>query len=242
MKLPSGLKISEPRKLMLAFVEHWYDKYDGVPVEQDNELRASEIALSTMLMSRISGVTGGYILCIKEAIEAGLAKVPTNGDLLDVVVGDPIHGAEGISQAITAICAVPRAKLGVATKILHKKRPGLIPILDSVVSDHYAHLVPSNPNRTWGDYAIAVTELVHKDMAVAGTELLELRDELSANNTPMTPCRILNALTWIVKQNLEKWILRQSSLLERKRKVPLDFSTSEKVQEYVEKVMELIVE
>jgi hypothetical protein len=241
MKLASGLIITEPRKLICAFVEHWYDKYDGVPVAQDSEFQASDIAISTMLMSRISGVTGGYILRVKEPIEDGLARIPPNLDLLDVPAGDEIPGAEGISQAITAICAVPRAKLA-ATKILHKKRPGLIYIFDSVVKNHYAPSCPSVSDRTWGDYAIALTRLVHSDILSAASQLRELQAELKENKTPMAPSRILNALTWIVCQNLEEWILKQPDILKRKRRMPLKFTTSEMVVEYVEKVVELLEE
>jgi hypothetical protein len=80
LNLSGGLTIARPRDLIRAFVEHWYDMYDGVPVAQDNELRSSDIALSTMLMSRISGVTAGYILRIKEPIEDGLAKTGPDRD------------------------------------------------------------------------------------------------------------------------------------------------------------------
>jgi hypothetical protein len=241
MKLLSKLNIPNPRKLILAFVEHWYPVYDGVPVAQDNDLRASDIALSTMLMSRISGVTAGYIFRAKEPIEDGLAKIPANLDLLDVAADDGIPGAEGISQAITAICAVKRAKLAVSTKILHKKRPGLIPILDSVVVGHYAQSCPTDANRTWGDYAMALTRLVHTDMLNVPSELRELESELKDNGTPLSPCRILNALIWTVKTKNENWIVRRPAMLREKRMLPLDFSSSAKVVEYVEKVMELLV-
>src|SRR5947209_17541841 len=97
LKLSGGLTIARPRDLIRAFVQHWYDKYDGVPVAQNNELRASDIALSTMLMSRISGVTAGYILRIKEPIEDGLAKIGPDRDLLDVGADEDITGANGIS-------------------------------------------------------------------------------------------------------------------------------------------------
>jgi hypothetical protein len=240
MKLVSKLNIPNPRKLILAFVEHWYPVYDAVPVDQDNELSASDIALSTMLMSRISGVTGGYIFRATEPINAALKKIPANVDLLDVVADDEIPGADGISQAITAMCAVKRAKLAVSTKILHKKRPGLIHIFDSVVKKHYARLCPSVSERTWGDYAIALTRLVHKDMLSVASELRDLEGELKENHTPLTPCRILNALIWIVKSRNEKWIVEQAAKEKAIRQLSLDFSSNEKVVEYVGKVMELI--
>ena len=123
MKLASGFYIAHPRKLVLAFVKHWYPMYDGVQVLQDNELRAPDIALSTMLNSRISGNTAGVIFREREPVEAALKEIPPCVDLLDVGTGDDIPGAGGISRAITAMCNIKRVKLSVSTKVLHKSAP-----------------------------------------------------------------------------------------------------------------------
>ena len=196
MHLASGLEIENPGELLLGFVRRWYAMYDGVPVEQDSQLRVIEIALSTMLNSRISGNTGALIREKRQPVEAALANIPTGIGLIDVPPGEDIPGAAAISQAITTLCRVKRAKLAVSTKILHKKRPGLIYIFDRFVKEYYSPLCPSVRGRTWGDYALALTRLVHEDVLSVADELRDLADELAANGTPMTPSRILNALTW----------------------------------------------
>jgi Family of unknown function (DUF6308) len=212
MKLASGLEIADPRKLILAFVEHWYPMYDAVKVLEDNELRVTDIALSTMLNSRISGNTAGVIFRERKPVEAALAGIPPCVDLLDVDTDGEIPGASGISRAITSMCGIKRVKLSVSTKILHKKRPGLIPIFDSVVeSQYYPRWCPSVRGRLPGDYAIALIKVVHKDMRSLAAELLDLQGELEERGTPLTPCRILNALTWIVKTGNEEWIVEQAS-------------------------------
>jgi hypothetical protein len=218
VKLASGLKIADARKLILAFVEHWYPMYDGVQVLQDNELCVTDIALSTMLNSRISGNTAGVIFRKREPVEAALAEIPPRMDLLDVGTEGEIPGASGISQAITAMCDIRRVKLSVSTKILHKKRSGLIPIFDSEVeSQYYPRWCPSVPGRLWGDYALALIKVVHKDMLSVASELRDLQGELEEKGTPLTPCRILNALTWIVKAGNEKWIVEQAASATDKR-------------------------
>ena len=214
MKLPSGLKIAKPRKLILAFVQHWYPMYDAVPVMEDNELRVADIALSTMLNSRISGNTGGAIFRQRETVQAALAGIPPNLDLLDIPIDGELPGASGISRAITSMCELMRVKLSVSTKILHKKRPGLIPIFDSVVAgQYYPRWCPNVRGQTWGDYALALIKLVQKDMHGAASELRDLRSELAERGAPMTPCRILNALTWIVRAGNEEWIVKQAKEL-----------------------------
>jgi hypothetical protein len=211
MKLASGLKIADARKLILAFVEHWYSIYDGVPVLRDNELRITDIALSTMLNSRISGTTARLIFREKEPVEAALVEIPPDVDLLDVATEGEIPGASGIRRAIASLCAIRRVKLSTSTKILHKKRPGLIPILDSVVqSQYYLQWCPSFRGRHHGDYAIVLLQVVHKDMLSVASELRDLQSALAERRTPLTPCRILNALTWMAKAENEEWIVEQA--------------------------------
>jgi len=200
MRTDTGFEVENPRELLFGFVRDWYPMYDGVEVPQDNELRITEIALSTMLNSRISGNTGADIWrqSRKDVVEA-LVDIRAGVDLLDEPGGNSIRDESGISRAITAMCNVRRCKLAVATKILHKKRPGLIPILDSNVESHYhPNWCPSVKGRSYGDYVVALTRLVHKDMLGVASELRDLRCALRENGTPMTGCRILNALMWAV--------------------------------------------
>lgn len=152
MRTDTGFEVENPRELLFGFVRDWYPMYDGVEVPQDNELRITEIALSTMLNSRISGNTGADIWrqSRKDVVEA-LVDIRAGVDLLDEPGGNSIRDESGISRAITAMCNVRRCKLAVATKILHKKRPGLIPILDSNVESHY------HPNWGTARYRYGVT-------------------------------------------------------------------------------------
>jgi hypothetical protein len=53
-------------------------------------------------------------------------------------------------------------------------------------------------------------KVVHKDMLSVASELRDLQRGLDEKGTPLTPCRILNALTWIVKAGNEEWIVQQA--------------------------------
>lgn len=212
MKLASGLEIADPRTLLFAFVKHWYGQYDGVTVPQDNELPAIGVILSSMRISRTSPLTAILIFRSRKKIEEGLALIPPNVDLLDVPEEEPIPGAEGISRAITDMCSIPRVTLAVSTKILHKKRPGLIPILDRFVGSHYfPRWRPDASKPSWGSYTVDLIKIIHKDMLSVAAELRDLQGELQANGTPLTPCRILNVLTWIVKSGNEARITEQAT-------------------------------
>ena len=72
------------------------------------------------------------------------ADVPLEADFLrlsDDLMNDPVY------QAVDRLYGVLRARKGLGstkvTKALHLKRPGLVPIIDSVVLRHYAE--PASP-------------------------------------------------------------------------------------------------
>src|SRR5713226_3470985 len=137
MRLVSGLNIRNPEQLLEELAQRWYPVYDGVRVVEDNQLRPEEIALSIMLNSQISGNTGALIWGNRLGVERQLAGIPPDLDLIDVPSTGEIPGASAINAAFDHLCALHRVKLGVAAKILHKKRPALIPIIDSRVYDYY---------------------------------------------------------------------------------------------------------
>ena len=129
-------------------------------------------------------------------------------DLLDVPAVEPIPGGRAISRAITELCKVQRSKLAVATKASCITAPGLIPIFDSVVEGHYKPRCPTVRGRTWGEYAIALSQLAHTDLLGVADELRDLRDMLRENGTPLAGPRILNVLIWSVGSGKEASLRR----------------------------------
>ncbi len=132
LTLLSGLEIRKPWDSLHRYMEYRYPLYDGVGIARDNQLGPVEIALSVMLNSQISGNTAQSIFEIREKVDAGLAEIP-DANLIDVGAEKEIPGEVGIRRAVKAMCKLRRVKLSTCTKILHKKRPGLIPILDRLV-------------------------------------------------------------------------------------------------------------
>jgi hypothetical protein len=74
----------------------------------------------------------------------------------------------------------------------------MVPKKVTVEAHYYPKWCPHVPGRSRGDYAIAVTRLVHRDLLGVASELRDLRCALRRKGTPMTGCRILNALMWAV--------------------------------------------
>jgi hypothetical protein len=103
--------------------------FDAVPVDRNNSLSVTDIALSTMVNSRISGNTAAAIFDDRAAIEECLVHIP-DLDLIDVENPANEPWLSYLERAITHLDAIHRVGVATATKTLHKKRPGLMPMFD----------------------------------------------------------------------------------------------------------------
>src|SRR5205823_7628144 len=94
--------------------------------------------------------------------------------------------------------------LATASKVLHRKRPGLIPVLDWVVVAHYLKRLGEEKllARSWEDRTAAreagrlALVGVREDLKDATLEIGELVQALSAVGVPLAPVRGLDILGW----------------------------------------------
>jgi hypothetical protein len=91
-----------------------------------------------------------------------------------------------------------------ATKVLHRKRRFLIPMLDSVVLRHYLTGNPSSyrvcvesdyKNRA-ADGAMDAVLVFHRDLVGAQAEIESIRLSLDRQGFALSPVRILEVLVW----------------------------------------------
>jgi len=83
-----------------------------------------------------------------------------------------------------------------ATKVLHEKRPALIPILDSV-AERYLREVENLPRRR--DFVAEGLELIRsykRELHANAGPLRALRAELQARGFDLTECRLLDLFLW----------------------------------------------
>ena len=191
LNLPSGLVIEDVQAKLAGLFSRWYDLYDAVPVPRDDTLRSEEIALCIMMNSRMSGNTGLAVWEHREDIQRGLRLIPADADLASVHVP-----WEGVQALFDPFQSIPRAKLGVATKILHKKRPGLIPMLDTLLVGHYHPRLAKTRARTLGGYAVNLMKLFREDLLAVFPEVTALCSIASERQKPVTPVRMLDHMGW----------------------------------------------
>lgn len=197
--LPSGAVIPQPKRLIDAFFLEEWAYYDGIDDFTPNTIQPVDVVATLSVNSFLNSAT-----CIRSvhrglavACERQLAHIPVDTDLrafpLDELI-DLLHAA----------CQVPYVLVPVATKVLHRKRRYLVPMLDTVVSDYYldrlgrGDLRASTQDKKRAAPAARVPlEGFRRDLDAAWQQLADLRAHLDSAGFPVTELRILEVLIWI---------------------------------------------
>jgi hypothetical protein len=88
-------------------------------------------AFSVASARRIREIHRGF-----EPLAPLLADIPSRADLANW----DEETAERVRLLLDAAVMVPQVLLAVATKVMHRKRPALIPMMDCVIVGHYRQL------------------------------------------------------------------------------------------------------
>jgi len=130
-----------------------------------------------------------------EPSHSWLAKLSTEWDLL--AMDDPAWQARGCSDALRAAfrgiqapypVQAPWRGRAVATKLLHLKRPALVPVCDSLVEAHLG--VPSSID------ALALVELIRTEGRRNLAGLCSVQAHLRGSGIDRTLIRVFDGLLW----------------------------------------------
>lgn len=177
-----------------------YSNYDSQPVLQDNVLRAEEIKLSHKMGARFPNTLITELIGRSNIISKALSQISPTLSILDAYEQIPWEALEELFKA----CVIPRMGEANITKILHKKRPQLIPILDSVVVQKYLEpLLTANtdiPKELEKKMVLHIKQL-KQDAESNRAILVNLAERF---NLPMV--RILDILIWTYFSRPEWWV------------------------------------
>lgn len=200
LNLVSGLSLADPLARLMTFCEHEYAYYDAVPKGDPNSVEPVDVLATVGINSRID--TADKVRTVHLGMAAGcdplLPGIPVDADLLTF---------EPLDAVVALLAAAMQARyvlLASATKVLHRKRPGLIPVLDSVVVAHYLNRLGEQRllARSWENRVAAkdVGRLallgVKADLEGAGGQIQDLAAELADRGFHLTPVRVLDILVW----------------------------------------------
>ncbi len=182
-------------RLTRYFSNGGWEIYDGVEVNQDNHLTIYDIVLSVALNSRVNRSTVWYLWQQKNSIEEALSKVPTHTCLdSEQVPWNELH------VLFDRFCHIKSVKEAVTTKILHKKRPNLIPVYDSIVGEFFRPQMKDVWYPGGAKFLIRYLEVFRNLMLNHKEEIHMLHSFLKERGWFVTPVRVLEVLIWIANE------------------------------------------
>lgn len=193
--LRSGIRIERALEMALDFVERdgSYQAYDLASVKQDDVLTESDIRVANAMIARMSPRVIAGIYARARVINSALEQIPASATL---AVADGAIPWRALEELMRAMDGIPEVRLARQTKVLHKKRPALIPILDSVLETYLRRV---DRLRRTGDPARDAVELIRsykRELDENLSALQSLQQELRRRGIDLTECRLLDLFLW----------------------------------------------
>jgi hypothetical protein len=193
--LRDGVELDNALELALDFLE----AYSGLETGDSSGpacFDESDLRLANRGGARISAAQIAAILERRGEVEAALGQLDPDASLMDATSSIPWTPLTRLFDAFADIHGVGFSKM---TKSLHKKRPALIPMLDSFVQEYLTRDLPrtSSP-ASFGERATALVRSYKHDLDRNRSALQEIQRALAERGYQLTEVRILDLLIWSV--------------------------------------------
>jgi hypothetical protein len=193
--LRSGVEVENPLELALGFLGA-YSSYEVGDPSGPASFDESDLRLANRGGARISAAEIAAILERRGEIERALRKIDPAASLADGTSSIPWSPLTRLFDAFADIRGVGFSKM---TKALHRKRPALIPMLDSVVQTYLTDDDPgTGSSGTFGERATALVRSYKRDLDRNRAVLRQLQRELASRGYRLTEVRILDLVVWSV--------------------------------------------
>jgi Family of unknown function (DUF6308) len=189
--LRSGVHIEDPVRVVVDLGAWAFDVGDPSGPSSFGE---SDLRLANRGGARISAAEIAAILERRPSIERALRAIAPDASLAGEANSVPWLPLRQLFDAFAEIRGVGFSKM---TKALHRKRPALIPMLDSVVQT-YLEDDDVGTQAPFGERALGLVRGYKRDLDSNETALRAVRQELARRDCPLTQVRILDLLIWSV--------------------------------------------
>jgi len=187
--------VDNPLELALEWVET-YSSYEAEEGSGPVSFDESDLRLANRGGARISAAEIAAILERRDEIERGLREIRPDSSLAAATSSIAWVPLTRLFDAFADIRGVGFSKM---TKALHKKRPALIPMLDSVVQQYLTGDEPEVASSgTFGERATALVRSYKRDLDRNRSALRRMQRELARREHRLTEVRILDLLIWSV--------------------------------------------
>jgi Family of unknown function (DUF6308) len=191
--LRNGVEIDDPLGAVLGFVEAQW-AFDVSEVSGARSFGEADLRLANRGGARISAAEIAAILGRRREIERALRAIVPDASLAGAASSVPWAPLQKLFAAFADTRGVGFSKM---TKALHRKRPALIPMLDSVVQTYLAD-DDLGREASFGERALGLVRGDKRDLDRNRAALRAVRRELASRGYRLSEVRILDLLIWSV--------------------------------------------
>jgi hypothetical protein len=192
--LRDGVVIEDSLTTLLGFLEEQW-AYDVSEASGPTSFGEPDLRLANRGGARISAAEIAAVLERRGPIERALRAILPDASLTAAASAVPWLPLTRLFDAFADIRGVGFSKM---TKALHRKRPALIPMLDSVVQSYLEDDDPG-AQAPFGERGLALVRGYKRDLDRNRTALRAVRRELARRDYVLTDVRILDLLIWSVE-------------------------------------------
>ena len=203
MQLCGGtLSVEDPEDLLLSYIQpdgaYAYPAYDNLVTNGSAELVDGDLLAPSLLGAHVDYAR--YVLLKR--------MLPTICEAWGQLPATPLEDTDDAGIAAVARCFAvldepiyvrAGARGTIVSKVLHRKRPDLIPLYDSRIWTAYtiSGAIGRGSHRPWVEVMQALCHSMRSDLVNNGAEFAALRERAAAEGARLTPLRILDILVWM---------------------------------------------
>ena len=188
-----------PRRRGLRYA---YPFYDGLVTNGNpNRLCTGDLLAPTLLGAPVELDRMKTLTSLMPLLQRGLDDLPQHATIMGAGP-DLLKSIAAIYDPLDDPSVEERdVKGSLLAKVLHRKRPSLIPLFDSRVRDFYRSdlAVPPAPRgeRTFREYMEMLIPLIQEDLRENAEEFGRLAALAPPDGPPLTPLRVLDIIVWM---------------------------------------------
>ena len=201
MRLCAGtLVVDQPDQVLLDYLDvrngYAYPGYDRLVTNGSAELVDGDL-LAPVLMG--ADVDAGRFALLQEMLPALEAVADLPQAPLQDADDDHVLCVAGLFGILDEPRYAGRGVRGtIVSKVLHRKRPELVPLYDSRIFEAYTApgAIPRATDRSWQDFMELLCMQMREDLQTEQEAFVALEQLAADEGTPVTQLRILDILVW----------------------------------------------